>query len=432
MLPNWSLETDGYFYGRPSVINSSFHKLGPEHAQFALSRMARDCHVPGECTPSRRRFGLAMLARGVAAGLAVLAFASWGSTPPRIGPEVKHFAVHREAPDVVFAATRFGVFRSTDGGASWNAATRPGSPLHTALVWSVLFPSSNPREVLAVAEEGIFRSADGGTTWRGLVPPVHAVVDHSSFEKATRALAVHPTNPAIMLLGTGNGIFHSTNAGASWKHVHVRESINVGGIAFDPVAPNRAYAGSDRLLTSADGGLTWTGASSHSLASLQRAWLGNFVTRRAPAPAIFVNASGITLASTDWGQTWKQVPQSCGTLAVSQSGDGVLLTSCGYPYLGVRQPGSSMAGVSKSHDEGLTWTPVNEGLRRDWHASAIAIHPSRPNTYLAGWANGGVYRTADGGASWTNVSKGLTWCELGAAGAVAPELLFEARCLGPR
>jgi photosystem II stability/assembly factor-like uncharacterized protein len=74
---------------------------------------------------------------------------------------VNGFAVNPADPKVMYAATRDGLFRSTDGGESWKAV---GKGLRNLAAVAV-----NPKqasEVYAATADGvIFRSADGGTRW---------------------------------------------------------------------------------------------------------------------------------------------------------------------------------------------------------------------------------------------------------------------------
>jgi photosystem II stability/assembly factor-like uncharacterized protein len=75
---------------------------------------------------------------------------------------VNGFAVHPTDPKVMHVATRDGLFTSTDAGASWKPV---GTTIRNAA--AVAVNPKRPGEVYAATTEGtIFRSADGGTTWQ--------------------------------------------------------------------------------------------------------------------------------------------------------------------------------------------------------------------------------------------------------------------------
>jgi hypothetical protein len=108
------------------------------------------------------------------------------------------FAVSPDDPEVILAAGRDGLTRSTDGARSWRSA--PGTPLVRALAWDV------PDEVWGVAPDGtLWRSADGGDTWRssGRAPgEPHAIATHGS---------------TVLVALAGDEIVASDDGGATWS-----------------------------------------------------------------------------------------------------------------------------------------------------------------------------------------------------------------------
>ena len=74
---------------------------------------------------------------------------------------VNGFAVNPENPSVMYAATRDGVFQSTDAGESWKPV---GKELQNMA--AVAINPKHPGEVFAATADGaLYRSADGGATW---------------------------------------------------------------------------------------------------------------------------------------------------------------------------------------------------------------------------------------------------------------------------
>jgi len=68
--------------------------------------------------------------------------------------------------------------------------------------------------------------------------------------------------------------------------------------------------------------------------------------------------------------------------------------------------GTETAGVYKTIDGGLSWSPIHNGLRRA-HIDSLFMDPGDPQVIYAGVRNGGVYRTTDGGARWEVFTRGL-------------------------
>ena len=80
--------------------------------------------------------------------------------------EVRAIAVHPQNPQVVYAGTQHGPYRSTDGGDHWE---KLGFPDLGMVVWSILFDPKNPQTMyLGTAPAAVYRSDNGGDTWRRL------------------------------------------------------------------------------------------------------------------------------------------------------------------------------------------------------------------------------------------------------------------------
>ncbi|HEU0053798.1 MAG TPA: hypothetical protein VFQ39_11490 [Longimicrobium sp.] len=102
-----------------------------------------------------------------------------GAVPPEgpaVHPDAHSVAVHPSSPDLVFAATNGGLFRSTDGGATWKRVS--GDVYTRALRLDPLDPAriANGAATRAGWHGGIEESRDGGTTWetgRGMEMPWH-------------------------------------------------------------------------------------------------------------------------------------------------------------------------------------------------------------------------------------------------------------------
>ncbi|MGH2770962.1 MAG: WD40/YVTN/BNR-like repeat-containing protein [Actinomycetota bacterium] len=98
---------------------------------------------------------------------------------------------------------------------------------------------------------GLFRSTDGGSTWEGLSP--------EGLDPRVFSLAA-PAQPSVVFTGTPSGLFRSDDAGATWRKVAGR---GLATVAADPKDPNHvlAFLKGEGMRVSRDGGHTWSLAS---------------------------------------------------------------------------------------------------------------------------------------------------------------------------
>jgi hypothetical protein len=206
-----------------------------------------------------------------------------GATWMRAG-EVITWPVHQLAiaGNTIFAATAVGVFRSQDGGGSWSGpsvygdatsiAVIPGSPLTVYAGFG--FNGSTP---------GVFVSTDGGDTWTD-----------SGLGTAVVAMSVGGTT---VYVATQTGVV--TNSGAGWSP-ETQLSFGMFGVTADPSNPAVAYATAfDGLFRTVNGGADWTPVFEFG---------GTFVIAVAIAPSnplrVYVLIWNGLIVSDDGGQTW--------------------------------------------------------------------------------------------------------------------------------
>lgn len=145
-----------------------------------------------------------------------------------------------------------GIYRSTDGGATW-------APANDASIANLGFASiavnpADPQIVYAgsYGGGGIFKTTDGGTSWSpvnsGLAP------GYSIY----RALAIDPDSPETIYAGGNVGMFKSTDGGANWRQLAagLEPGDTVTDIVIDPADPQVLYVATSRagIFYSADGG----------------------------------------------------------------------------------------------------------------------------------------------------------------------------------
>jgi photosystem II stability/assembly factor-like uncharacterized protein len=163
-------------------------------------------------------------------------------------PGVSGLVTHPQDTGIMYAWNAVGLFKSSDGGASWStldsAAFRPRLSWRP-LISRVVIDSQNPSTLYVVADlVGLFRSTDGGTTWRALTSGLPAVAYFSDEIHPVRALAIDPHNSNTLYAGTDFGVFRSTDGGETWSAVNSGlTSLSVFVLTIDPLDSSTLYAG---------------------------------------------------------------------------------------------------------------------------------------------------------------------------------------------
>lgn len=291
----------------------------------------------------------------------------------------------------------------------------------------------NPNVVyLGAATGGVWKTTDGGANWIPLTD------DQPSLSSG--AIALDPQNPDIVYVGTGEqnfsgdslygaGILKSTDGGKSWRHLagsfvgpfapnFTSGGARIGAIAVHPQNGQIILAGMQTfnnvesgIIRSTDGGETWT--------LVRGGWYGTdvvFDPTDGNTAYAALGVSGVTTAntsvlgvykSTDAGLTWQlsngtaagalPAPPEIGriTLSIAASAQNTI-------WAAVHDPRTSgLRGLYRSTDGAKTWLPSpapNFCGSQCWYDMAVAVHPKNPNIVVI--AGLGTYRSLNGGASW--------------------------------
>jgi photosystem II stability/assembly factor-like uncharacterized protein len=371
-------------------------------------------------------------------------------------------------PDIVFVAAlghayganpERGVYRSTDGGATWkkvlyknenvgaidlafdptNSRTIYASLWNTRRPpWSIYPPSYGPGS-------GIFKSTDGGDTWTQLT-------DRLPTEAVGRiGLAVAPSNAEriyAVVDAKDGGIFRSDDAGATWHKTSDQRRIwqrgwYFGRIVVDPKNPDIVYTSDTSVYRSEDGGRTWTafkgapgGDDYHQL------WIYPTDGNR-----MIVGSDQGTVISVDGGKTWSSWYNQPTAQIYHVAAD------FRFPYwvTGAQQDSGAVTVPSRSAHTDISmhdWTGYCVGGESGYTAPD-PLHPeitfggtvsqcdlatqevrsvspelSRKGPFRKTWTlplvfsegdphalyfgNQFLYRTTDGGHAWTQISPDLT------------------------
>lgn len=371
---------------------------------------------------------------GVMLGLVVLVLAmpargavgAWTSIGPP-GGAVEALAVDPQQSNFVYAAlTVGGIYRSDDGGVSWQRLPTPFLAGNNRLALDVVVDPNDSMRVLALQVNNVWQSLDRGLTW---TPWANA----GEIVPWIRDLRFDPSNP-LRLYGNSpdNGIFRSDDDGATWvpaglsdlssRHrwvvaadgalfacdigtTGIYKSTNQGAswapansgfsavpanaaLAADPTDAMRLYAASNLgFYTTTNGGSSWSPAGT----GLPLA-VAQVMVDPASATTIYALSGSALYRSTDSGANF-----SLHAASVAPSPRGLVADPA--------QPGrfftpTVSAGVFRSVDSGASWTKSETGF----HASRIlslAVTTASPARIVAGTDRDDAYLSNDGGTTWT-------------------------------
>lgn len=278
----------------------------------------------------------------------------------------------------LYAATTNGLFRTLDGGATWQALLAVPSERR---VQAAAFGEGSPLVIALGTAAGLLLSADGGATWREPLP--------AEQRAAVFGVGLGPGERAYA--GQEGAALTSADGGARWRST--RDGVPaLPFVAFspDPTAPERILGGGDGgLFVSADGGATWRPVPTWPADGQVRT-----IVRRPSDPAhVYIGASGLgaggLYASRDGGATW----QPLGRDSLVTDHVSVVLDTGDALYAGTRGVADTdtIGGVWASHDGGHTWAQVKTKLSNT-DVISLALDPGPPRALYAGTEGGIVFR----------------------------------------
>lgn len=229
---------------------------------------------------------------------------------------------------------------------------------------------------------GVWKTDDAGLTWKN-------ISDGQFRLGSIGAIAVAESDPNVVYVGTGehavrgqsssfgNGVYRSTDAGKTWKHLGLDATQQVSAVRVHPTNPDVVWVAAQ--------GNRWTGT---------------------PERGIY--------RSMDGGKTWSPVlkgengTSGASGLSLDASNPRILYAAF---WDHQRTPwkvrsGGPGSGIWKSTDAGDTWVRLAEGLPKLMGKVDVAVSPANPDRVFAivEAEDGGLYRSDDAGRSWRRFS----------------------------
>ncbi|MBM0107394.1 hypothetical protein JM946_21860 [Steroidobacter sp. S1-65] len=347
----------------------------------------------------------------------------------RVGPDggsIHSLEYLGSSDSVVLAATGRGIYRSEDNAQSWRRVFAYPHTHNGVAPIAIAVNPANPQQVLMISSN-IFRSSDGGNTW-DFAPT-------RSPPRGTPTSIAFSRDGGVAWLGTDAGeIFRSTDAGGSWEArnngLRTMPVNRVSGIQVDAADPNVAYATfTDRVsYRTTDGGATW--------APLPGTYWELTASPVTPG-ALLATSVEYPFKSADYGDTWRQIglprfyeieysPDTPGVAValfqgnhVSRTFDGGFMwinSGGGLPIQSgsviAIQPGDtarfligSQLGIQGTFDRGVTYSESTAGIKEATFLNLVVAQDGSDLIYAPGYDAEAVYRRDPATGQWLGVAR---------------------------
>ncbi len=302
-------------------------------------------------------------------------------------------ALHPTNTNILYVATNDAVYKSRDGGGTWERFPSFSARRVTTLAVDPLLPATIYAGTMG---DAVYKSPDGGQHW---LPHNVGLKEHVSF---VNQFVFHPALSEKIYIATTVGAFYTKDAGREWeermngmKEVHI-----VTSIAINPKDPTILYGGTTGgMYRSDDGAMSWKKINnglipeSELMASMALG-VNAIEIDRANHDIVYVGTTKGLFCTTNKGEKWERIGQSISDPFISS----ILLhpTEPSQFYVG------GPKGVWKSLDSGKAWQAINQGIAT-LNIRALAMNPKNTQILYAGTNGSGLYRSTDAGATRTGV-----------------------------
>uniref|UniRef100_UPI0040470B7B WD40/YVTN/BNR-like repeat-containing protein n=1 Tax=Algoriphagus sp. TaxID=1872435 RepID=UPI0040470B7B len=275
---------------------------------------------------------------------------------------------------------------------------------------------------------GLWTTEDGGINWENISDGFFTV-------GSIGEVAVSESDPNVVYVGTGehavrgvmtsygNGVYKSTDAGKTWKHIGLEKTRHISDIAVHPSNPDLVYVAgqgtvhgpnNDRgVFKSTDGGATWkkvlyindsTGISSLSMDmnNPRILYATSWEHRRLPWTVSSGGAGSAIWKSTDEGNTWQKLTEGLPKM-MGKMGISVSRANSNRVYA-ILETEKSKSGLYRSDDAGKTWALLSNNQdisSRSWYYMEVFADPINENIVYV--LNAPMMKSIDGGKTFARV-----------------------------
>jgi len=275
---------------------------------------------------------------------------TWTQLPTYNTPGLVHvesLAIDPRTVNTIYAGTWYLPYKSTDGGQTWRNIKN--GIIDDSDIFAIDIDPRDPNHIIASACSGIYESKNGGDLWK----KVQGIPSQS---RRTRAIVQHPSIAGLVFAGTTEGFWRSEKGGAdgSWM-VTTSRQLEINSIAIHPTRPQVIYIGTNNygVMVSNDGGKNFVPTNGGYSGRFANVILSDRETpnRIYAATINTTTGGGFLFVSTDNGESWRpsmrNMPPRLITYSILQDARDANLI-----YLGTN------LGVYQSLDRGTSWAPV--------------------------------------------------------------------------
>ncbi len=349
--------------------------------------------------------------------------------PTNVGGRITDIEMASGTPNTIYvAAASGGIFTTQDMGASWVPVFDEAESLSIGDMaiaptdQSILYVGTGEANAgggsLAYDGNGVYRSDDGGTTWNHL-----GLSEVGSIGR----VMVSNDNPDVCFVGAmghlfdnnpERGLYRTVDGGSTWDQVlFINDSTGVIDLAIDPLNPNTVYAAawervrrvnrrsyggpSSGIFKSTDGGDTWQELTNGLPGNVGRIGIALAPSDPSVLYAIYTNTTTSLLQgiykTTDGGNAWQPV-------SIAGISDVPFMWWFGKIFVHPSDPDEvyvASLNMHKSINGGASWQEIFTDTHVDQHA--LCFDPANPEHLILG-NDGGAYFSTNGGESYVKLN----------------------------
>lgn len=290
-----------------------------------------------------------------------------------------------------------GVLKSEDAGETFHSVNQLNvkGDISGLTVNAMVFDRTNPEIMYIASGSGIYKSENGAKTWRYILSGINAV-----------GVVLDPYSSSIIytagIVGQNGKIIKSLDGGVSWVDIYTEPSTNnaVVAIALSDTNSSLVIAGlnTGEIIRSIDGGHTWQAAKNFS-ERIMRIRFGS-------SGSVYALTSHKGFyKSMDQGLTWNLASSVLSSDSISNAGQAPSSVTAFYDLaldqkqFGVLYLGSEQ-GLIRSVNDGGTWSFVSLPVKNaSLRVSSVAVNPNNSNNIFVA-VGSTVFKSLNGGLTW--------------------------------